>query len=147
MLKRTREKKQGLEHRYLVQLESSLLFVLLYCIWVLFVIISIYYFGMGYRWSLLSMDEWIYSGCAVIGFFFVVELVIYLHYRSRTKTYKKEEKTPAFSFQGKPTHIFTYPLNTKGGMFSKTYIPLDNNTLLLVRAQILSPQELWKKKE
>jgi hypothetical protein len=141
------EELRRVEHRYLKQLEVSVFMVILCCLWVGFVIISTYYLGMGYRWSLLSLEEWIYVGCFVIGFFLVIELVVYAHYRSLTKGERKREKPTLVFFQGKRVHVFTYPVHAKGGIFSKTYIPLGNDTLVQVRTQMVPPRELWSKKE
>ncbi len=49
--------------------------------------------------------------------------------------------------EGKRVYDFTVPKDVKGGLFSKTYIALDEETVLRVRHQIVPSKTLWDKKE
>ena len=141
-------KKKTIEYRYLIQLKISLLLVILYCAWTAFVAFSIYYLNMGYRWSVLSIDEWMYIGCFMIGFFIVIELLLYFNYLSQKKTtIWDEEKISTQFFKGKQLYVYTYPLHAKGGIFSKTYIPLSDHMVLQIRTQMIPAEQMWLKKK
>jgi hypothetical protein len=60
---------------------------------------------------------------------------------------KKKEVTPAQFIKGKRVHNFTIPTGAKGGIFSKTYIKIDDYSVLDLRYQITPPYELWGKKQ
>ena len=51
------------------------------------------------------------------------------------------------SYEGKQLCIYTHPELSKGGIFSKTYISLDDKNLLKVRILMIPPEDLWCKKE
>ena len=42
--------------------------------------------------------------------------------------------------------IFLLILGVEGGIFSKTYIEIDNKNVLRLRTLIIPPEELWVKK-
>ncbi|MCX6664935.1 MAG: hypothetical protein NT038_02575 [Euryarchaeota archaeon] len=148
MTEKKTNRKKTIEHRYLIQLKISLLLIILYGSWTAFVAMSIYYLKMGYRWSVLSIDEWMYIGCFMIGFFIVIELIIYFNYRSQKKTTKwKEEKISTQFFKGKQLYVYTYPLQAKGGIFSKTYIPLSDHMVLQIRTQMSPAEQMWPMKK
>jgi len=44
---------------------------------------------------------------------------------------------------GKKVYEYTFPKNKKGGIFSKTYVQIDNNTLLRIRNQMIPSESLW----
>ncbi len=145
--KKPKEKKT-LEHRYIIQLKIILLIVIIYCSWTASVALSIYNFNMGYRWSVLSIDEWMYIGCFMISFFIVIELLLYFNYRSRKKpTTWEAEKISTQFFKGKQLYVYTYPLHAKGGIFSKTYIPLSDHTVLQIRTQMIPAEHMWPMKK
>lgn len=55
--------------------------------------------------------------------------------------------TPFEMKDGKRVYDFTVPNDVKGGLFSKTYIALDEESVLRVRHQIVPSKTLWDKKE
>jgi hypothetical protein len=59
----------------------------------------------------------------------------------------EQQKPTQLSYKGKRLHVYTYPPGVKGGIFSKTHIKIDGDTILNVRIQMIPPQELWGKKE
>ena len=135
-----------LGNRYRKWSKAILLIAVIYFIWTVFVIISIYFLEMGYRWALLSIVEWIYLGCFLIGFFIALELIFFIHYRSAKKIRWEEEKPQPLFYKGKRLHIYTHPEGSKGGIFSKTHVKIDENNILNLRTQMILPDGLWGKK-
>ena len=146
---KTREKDDDikLRNRYRKWSKAILLIAIIYFIWTSFVIISIYFLEMGYRWSFLSIGEWIYVGCFLIGFFIVLELIFYGHYHSTKKGKLEEEKPKPLFHKDKRLHMYTFPERAKGGIFSKTHIKIDENNIVNFRVQMVPPKELWGKKD
>ena len=136
-----------LKDRYLKWSKVILLIAMIYFVWTIIVVISIYFLEMGYRWSILSMDEWMYTGCFILGFFIMLELILFSHYYSAKKKRLEKEKLKPLYHKGKRVHIYTNPDDIKGGIFSKTYVPIDENNTLRLRTQMIPPEHLWKKKE
>lgn len=136
-----------LKNRYRKLSKVVFILAIIYLIWVSFVIISIYFLEMGYRWALLSIDEWVYVGIVLLAIFIVLELIFFLHYHSAVKEKIEGKKPKPEFYKGKRVHVYTYPSHAKGGLFSKTYIPIDDKNILRVRTNMISAENLWKKKE
>jgi hypothetical protein len=49
--------------------------------------------------------------------------------------------------QGKQVHNYTVPLDAKGGIFSKTFILIDEDSILNVRYQMIPSDDLWGNKQ
>ena len=130
--------------RYLKWLKFFFLIVILYIIWIIIVISSIYFFNMGYRWSYFTIDQWIIGGCVLIGVFLIFELFFIFTLLKHPEP--RGEKKQAHMYNGKQLHVFTYPVHVKGGIFSRTYIPLDENAIIRIRTQMIQPEQLWGKK-
>jgi len=115
-----------------------------YILWVAIVILGIYYLNMGYRWSYFSLEQWVLGGCILLGIFIVLELIFLL---ITTKQYTSQtQQVEKVFFKEKQLHVFTYPSQAKGGIFSRTYIPLNEHTILRVRTQMIKAEELWQQK-
>jgi len=136
-----------LKTRYSMLSKIFLVIAVLFIIWVVIVILEIYLLGKEYNWALLSLDNWIYACCALLGFFVVLEIIFYLHYSAVKKKRLGAEKPEPEFCQGKRLYVYTCPKGAEGGIYSKTYIKIDENSVLSLRALIISPQELWIKKE
>ena len=118
-----------------------------FIIWLVVIVLGIYLLGQGYNWALLSLEGWIYVLCALIGFFVVLEIIFYLHYNGVKKRRLDAEKPEPEFTQGKRLYVYTHPKGAEGGIYSKTYIKIDENSVLRLRNLMVSPQELWIKKE
>jgi len=118
-----------------------------FIIWLVVIVLEIYLLGQGYNWALLSLDNWIYVLCALIGFFIILEIIFYLHYISVSKKRLEAEKPELEFTQGKRLYVYTHPKGAEGGIYSKTYIKIDENSVLRLRNLIVPLQELRSKKE
>jgi hypothetical protein len=136
-----------LKVRYSTLSKLFAVIAILFIIWVFVVLLGIYLLGQGYNWALLSLDNWIYVLCVLIGFFVVLEIIFYLHYNGVSKKRLEAEKPEPEFTQGKRLYVYTHPKGAEGGIYSKTYIKIDENNVLRLRALIIPPQELWGAKE
>ena len=138
--------KQTPNKRYRKLPTLFFLITIMYTLWVVVVITGIYYLNMEYRWAYLTMDQWIIGGCIIIAFFLVIDFILFF----KTSRYIKPQTQPSTTsqpliFKGKQLQVFTYPAYAKGGIFSRTYIPLDEDTILQIRTQMIPAEQLWGK--
>ena len=139
--------------RYQRWLKVFFIIAILYTVWVIVDIVGIYYYNMGYRWAYLTMEQWIMSGIILIAVLLIIELIFFVNSKT-TKAPKqkplqpqKHEVIKSQEYHGKKLYVFTYPRDVKGGIFSRTFIPLDDNTLLQVRTQMKPAEQLWGKQQ
>jgi hypothetical protein len=119
------------------------LIAIVYIVWVIVVIGGVYYLNLGYRWAVLPMDQWMIGGIILFALLILIEFFFFIKLR-RTKSIQQGSQFG--QFKGKTVHIFTSPSSAKGGIFSRTYIPIDKDTFLQMRTQMIPPEELWRKK-
>ena len=144
--KTTKEDKDtSLRNKYYKSTMLIFLIGIIFFIWIIIEILSIYSFDMDNKWSLLSLTEWMYIGIFFIVFLIILELFLFIRYQSVGKI-KAEKKPEAIYYKGKQLLVYTHPTGSKGGIFSKTFIKIDNNNILNLRVQMMSPEELWGKK-
>lgn len=124
-----------------------LVITVLFIIWVILIALRIYLFELDYNWALLSLNNWVYACCLLIGFFIILEVFFYLHYNiARDKRLIQEKPKPQF-YRSKRLYHYTHPKGAEGGIYSKTYIKIDENSVLRLRALMVPPGALWGKKE
>jgi len=136
-----------LKAKYSTLSKVFLVIAVLFILWIVIVVLGIHLLGLGYNWALLTLDNWIYVLCALIGFFVVLEIIFYLHYKAVSKKRLEAEKPELEFYKGKRLHVYTHPKGAEGGIYSKTYIKIDENSVLRLRALMVPPQDLWSKKE
>jgi len=142
-LRNTEDKLRG---RYSLLSKLFLFIVILFIICVIIVFIGITSLGYGYNWAVVSLDGWIIIICALLGVFIIFELIFYSRFSSiRNKKIELETPKPEF-INGKRVYVFTYPKEKEGGVFSKTYIDIDEQNVLRLKSLIIPPEELWSKK-
>ncbi len=122
------------------------LLAIIFIIWIAILIGSIYYLGYGYKYAGLTMNQWIISITGIISFFVIVELIFIIHYH-----HIKQRATPKIHpkqryFKGKRLHRYSLPSDAKGGLFSNTYVVIDDRNILNLRYQVLAPEKLWNPK-
>jgi len=137
--------EEFLKNRYLKLSKFIILIVIIYTIWIAFIISSVYFLGLGNKWAYLTMDQWIISSIAIFSFFVVLEVLLFLHYLMVKRKRIEGEKPKPAEFKGRKLHIFTLPINSQGGIYSKTYVQLDENNILNLRYQMIPQSELINK--
>lgn len=127
---------------------SLVLFIIgfVYLLWLVIEIAAVSFLNLGFRWSLLSVEEWFYSGWIVFLGLIMIELILFAHYYKTRQTLSEAPVTPLF-FKGHRLHVFTYPQSAQGGIFSKTHVKIDEDNIVNVRVQLADPEELWGQSE
>ena len=136
-----------LKIRYLKISKIILILAVIYSLWITFLIMSVYFLGLGNKWALVTMDHWIISSVILLGVFVGLEIIFILHhYMVKRKRIESEKPKPLY-YKGKKLHIYTLPADSKGGIYSKTYVKIDGDNILNLRFQMIPPYEMWGKKQ
>jgi hypothetical protein len=129
-----------------------LILAVVFSMWIVIVVSGQLFMEYSSTWTGLSLSFWLILISALFGAFIVIDIIIYAHPTLLTEmnTSVKPMASLAVPFEmkeGKRVYDFTVPKDVKGGLFSKTYIALDEETVLRVRHQIVPSKTLWDKKE
>ena len=74
------------------------------------------------------MEQWILSAIALISIAIGLEVVLLAQYTLARKKHLAPKKLKQKEYvQGKQVHSYTIPLDARGGIFSKTYILIDED--------------------
>ena len=120
---------------------------ILFIIWILFVAMGTFILEMGPNWALVNLENWITSWCVLAVIFIILEVVFYFQYTSKLEKKLELDKHEPEFLHDKRVYIYTYPIDTEGGIFSKTYISIDENSVLRLRGLMIPQQKAWGKKE
>jgi hypothetical protein len=138
------EEKQ--KQRLLKASKILFVFTILYSLWIALLIISVYFFQWKDNWAVLSTEQWILTAIFFVSIAIGIEFIFLLYYILSTKKYIQPEKHLTYP-QGRQLHNYTIPVDAKGGIFSKTYILIDEKRILNLRYQMIPPKDLWGPKE
>ena len=120
-------------------------FLIITLLLVLLLIISaigIIFLGLGTNWFLFNFESWIFGASIVIGLFIILEILFFLHILFvRRKRIKLGAPKPEY-INGKKIIDLTFPKGMDGGVYSKTYIEIDNNNVLRLKNLMIPPDEI-----
>jgi len=135
-----------LKIRYLKISKIILILAVVYALWITILIMSVYFLGI-YKLAFLTMDQWIISSIIILGVFVGLDIIFILHhYMVKRKRIESEKPKPPY-YKGKKLHMYTLPADSKGGIYSKTYVKIDGDNILNLRFQMIPPYEMWGKKQ
>lgn len=140
------EIENRLRYRYSVLSKVFLLLGFLLLVWDVVVFIGAKFLDYGYRWAFISLENWIIITTTIIVIMVFLIIIFFVHF-SFVKKKLSQAKLPKIEYiDNKRVHVFTYPEGAEGGVFSKTYIEIDENNILRLRTLMIPPEELWGKK-
>jgi len=135
--------EEKLRSRYFLFLILFLIVAILLITTVAVVFSGISYADMGYNWAALNIEGWIILSSIILLVFIILSLFLYTHINSvRNKIIELEKPKPEF-VNGKMVHVYTHPKEKEGGLFSKTYIEIDEHNILRLRTLMVPPEEVW----
>jgi len=140
--------EEKLKRRYLKASKLLFLFTILYSLWVALVIMGAYFLQLENKWAVFTIGQWILSAIILISVVIALEIIFLLHNTLLRKKHLQPEqpKQPVY-LQGKQVHNYTIPVDAKGGIFSKTFVMIDETRVLNLRYQMIPPNDLWKQKQ
>ena len=138
--------EEKLKRRYLKASKLLFFFTILYSLWVAIVIMGVYFLQLENKWAVFTLGQWILSAIILISVVIILEIIFLLHNALLRKKQLHPEQ-PIQYIQGKEVHNYTIPTDAKGGIFSKTFIIIDEDRVLNLRYQMIPPNDLWGKKQ
>jgi len=140
--------EEKLKRRYLKASKLLFLFTILYSLWVALVIMGAYFLQLENKWAVFTIGQWILSAIILISVVIAIEIFFLLHNTLlRKKQVQAEQPQQPVYLQGKQVNSYTIPQGAKGGIFSKTFIMIDETRVLNLRYQMIPPNDLWKQKQ
>ena len=140
--------EEKLKRRYLKASKLLFLFTVLYSLWIALVIMGTYFLQLGPKWTVFTSETWILSAIILISVVIALEIIFLLHNTLlRKKQVQTEQPQQPVYLQGKKVNSYTIPAGAKGGIFSKTFIMIDETRVLNLRYQMIPPNDLWKQKQ
>jgi hypothetical protein len=139
--------EEKLQHRYLRVAKFFFLLAVIYLLWIALLLIGAYFLRLGNKWAVLTIEQWILSAIFLISIVIGLEVVLLIYYTLTKKRHLQPEPQKAIFIQGKKVHNYTIPVDAKGGIFSKTFIIIDETSVLNLRYQMIPPNDLWKQKQ
>ncbi|HEC81530.1 MAG TPA: hypothetical protein ENI42_03780 [Thermoplasmatales archaeon] len=140
------KKLEWMKRRRITFSKILLVISIAYFIVLMLIILAIYYFGVGYTWVQqlqLSLQNLALIGCIMYLLFILFEILLYIDYRNQKKKVEELKKPKPLYYKGKRLLVYTHPKGTRGGIFSRTIIPVDSETFINLRYQMVKPEELW----
>ncbi len=140
--------QEKLQYRYLRASKFFFILAVIYLLWIGLVIIGAYFLQLGNKWAILTIEQWVLSAIFLISVVIGLELVFLLHFFLTKKRHLLPEKQKQRIYlQGKEVVTYTIPIESQGGIFSKTFIPIEERRVLHLRYQMIPPKNLWEQKE
>jgi hypothetical protein len=140
--------EEKLKRRYLKASKLLFLFTVLYSLWIALVIMGVFFLQLRNKWAVLTLEQWILSAILLLGVVIGLEIIFILHNTLlRKKQVQAEQPQQQVYLQGKKVNRYTIPEGAKGGIFSKTFIMIDETRVLNLRYQMIPPNDLWKQKQ
>jgi len=123
---------------------SLILFIVSIILIIFFLVVTIGVISpdVGHDWALLSFNDWLLSLSGIFAAILILELIFYLHFRSIHNNRIELEKPKPEFINGKKVYVLTLPKNQEGGVYAKTYIEIDNHTLLRLRTMMIPPSDM-----
>ena len=99
--------------------------------------------GMGYNWALFDIEMWSYIVIVVLFLLIIIDIIILFPLiKKKNGQDTSFQESMEESIDGKKIIVFTNPENAKGGIFSKTYITIDDTSVLRLRELMIPPEDL-----
>jgi len=148
-MSKTSKKADGTDNKLVIKYHMlSKIFIIisiLFIVWISIVALGIFILELEPNWAFLNLENWIIAWCVMTVIFIMLEIIFYVQYTSKMN--KIVESNESEFVHGKRLYVYTHPAGTEGGIFSKTYISIDENSVLRLREVIISPNEIWSEKE
>ena len=125
-----------------------LILTVIFIMWIVILLSGPLFGVLEPDWAGISSSIWMIIISGLIGIFIVIDIVLYAT-PMITKNQSMFSQTPTVEFpeiekrNGKTVYEYTYPSGKLGGVFSKTYITIDDETIIRVRNQMISKEQLW----
>ena len=145
MFKKNEKTEENVDNILYSFKKISRLFIFLSIILILWVIIvasGLIIMKMDPEWAFLTLENWTLLSIIIILLFIIIEIIYYIYTLKFSDKIVEFEEVEPEKLHGKKVYIYTTPKDSKGGVFSKTYIQIDKENVLRLRNQMIPPEEL-----
>ena len=145
--KKTKKDQKNIRIRNYHISKFFLILSFLLIIWIIFVLIGISLLGLTPDWTYLNLEYWIYLWLIITITFIIIDIIIYFRLDVSVDVFPESDEGSNLEYiHGKRIYVYTFPTGIKGGIFSKTYIKIDEDNVLRLRTIMIHPGDLWDKK-
>lgn len=128
-----------------------LILAVIFSMWIILVLSGQMLLEYDDAWTGVTLSFWLILISVLFGAFIIIDILIYAKptyfFTAHTPMEQTAITTPFELKHGKHVYDYTLPKDVKGGLFSKTYIPIDETTVIRVRHQIIADTKLWEKEK
>lgn len=136
-----------LQKRYTILSILFLLLGIILFLWVVMVYSGILFLDYDHNWAVLNLEEWVIVASIMIAIFIIIQLILYKRFSIAQYKTKATDKPVHDFIDDKRVINYTYPKGMEGGIFSKTYLNIDEKTILRLRTLMIPPEDLWGEKK
>lgn len=150
MIKKHDSKKQSSkgDNIFILLPKLFLILTIVFIMWVIILVSGPLVGVLDPDWTGISASFWLLLISVLIGAFIVIDIVLYaspvLKQEAIASSGKYLEFPEVEHKKGKQVFEFTYPSGSKGGVFSKTYVSIDDGSVVRIRNQMIKKEEIWK---
>ncbi len=133
-----------------------LIVAIIFTVWTLSVLFAVFSLQLGGRWTIISPTYWVVADVIVVALVLLIDALIFMRYQGKTRSTRpkvvkekkgrraRKEKAPEPEMlKGRQVYTVTLPHGAKGGIFSKTFVAIDDRRVLQLRYQMIPPATLW----
>ena len=135
-------------HSLILLPKLFLIITVIFIMWIVILISGPLFGVLDPDWAGLSSSLWVLLISVLIGAFIVIDIILYATPMiNKNETMFSPVQTVEFpeieKRDGKTVYDYTYPGSTQGGVFSKTYVQVDDQTVIRIRNQMITKEQLW----
>lgn len=110
--------------------------------WIVLILSGELFLEGSLNWTVFPLSTWLLAISIIFGIFIIIDTILYAYPKQiiYAETFSETHRMPSLVDikEGKEIYDYKFPKNVVGGLFSKTFIPIDDKTVLRLRHQLIS---------
>lgn len=135
---------------FLILPKLFLIITIVLLMWIVIVMSGVSFLELDADWAGLSLSSWLLVISVLFAAFIIIDILMYvspnLFIKGDLEKFTSAEPVSEY-MDGMKVFEYTYPKQKKAGVFSKTYIKINESVLLRIRNEIIPAERLWPKIE
>ena len=145
----SKRKSSNISHSLVLLPKLFLIITVVFIMWIVILLSGPLFGVLEPDWAGLSSSLWMILISVLIGAFIVIDIILYATpLISKEKQMNVQMEPVEFpeieKRNGKTVYEYTYPNGIKGGVFSKTYVVIDDRTVIRIRNKMIPKEKIWK---
>ncbi|MDG6218564.1 MAG: hypothetical protein QCI00_03890 [Candidatus Thermoplasmatota archaeon] len=144
-MRKTSSSQKSSINPLLIMPKLFLIISILLLMWIVIVLSGVSILDFDPDWTGLSLSLWLLIISVLFGIFIIIDILMYSSPSLFVKGDIQEFSTNLSDeyLDGMKVFQYTFPKNRNDGIFSKTYIKIDDSTLIRIRNQMIPAESLW----